>query len=600
MVRGMCESSRKISKWAQLPSIPTLVHLNIDEGVFQPGSYPNLRALRYRDHGLGLDFAFYHKLESLYLDHWLSDSIQVLKPLVCLKTLTIQFTPVTSLCGLEGCRQLQSLHAEYNKHLHDISALSQCTELRLLSICDTAVTDISPLANCLQLQSLSMSSCLIGNLQSLKALTKLRGLECTGCQLTSLDGIENCTQLEDLSCSYNLITDLIPLQQICSLKRLGCGGDQLVTLKGIENNKGLEDLVVTSSPITDLVSLTGMTKLKRLECPACSLTNLRPLAGMTRLQTLDCSTCNLTSLESLGYLPKLRYLKVSSNSISSFNGLEAPALVILDAAHNNIETLEGVHKFPTLYDLKLNHNQLRSLEGIDQAPNINCLCVESNQLVSLEPATLLPRLKYFYYTGNPLEPHNPRVTRLLQRFETRSTGKSIYSDSQNVHDGHIQASVCKSVSNLLSDPVTQFDLQSIIESGLDERTISIIADWATDSTVHSVHLLTYAELFAYMWARISKHESKTDLLKILAEQVTDAECKCFTGRFNRTLSVLVGFYDDITINISDSSRISAIVIAIGKKIEFHSAEQHISAATKALIDAGYNLTDIQPWLDAIE
>ena len=596
---GMRTYSRKISKQPQLPSIPTLLRLDTDDGVFQHSFYPNLRVLRYRDHGLNLDFGLYHKLESLRLDHWLSDSIQALKPLVSLKTLAFQFTPVTSLCGLEECRQLRNLRVPYNKNLRDISALSQCTELQYLFIDDTPVTDISSLANCLQLRYLSMGSCTIGSLQALKTLTKLKYLACTRCQLTSLRGIEGCIQLEDFNCSGNLITNLTPLQQICSLKRLACSNDQLVTLEGIENNQGLEVLIVTSSPITDLTPLAGMTKLQTLECSTCSLTSLEPLAGMTKLQTLDCSTCSLTSLEPLGYLPKLRYSKASSNRISSLDGLEASALVVFDAAHNNIETLPDMRKFPALYNLKLDHNRLRSLEGINQAPNIHNLSVESNQLVSLEPATLLPTLRYLYYTGNPLEPHNPRVTRLLHRFETRSTGKSIYGDRQNVHDSHIQSSVSQSVSNLLSDHVPQFDLQSIIESGLDGRAVSIIATWAEDTTVHSQHLLTYAELMAYVWARICRHESKADLLKILAEQVTDAECKCFTGRFNRTLSVLVGFYDDISINISDSSRISAIVIEIGKKIEPYSAEEHMRTSSQALLEIGYTLTDIQPWLDAI-
>ncbi|CAH6421600.1 Hypothetical protein MVR_LOCUS290 [uncultured virus] len=139
----------------------------------------------------------------------------------------------------------------------------------------------------------------------------------------------------------------------------------------------------------------------------------------------------------------------------------------------------------------------------------------------------------------------------------------------------------------------------IIDSDLPERAVRLLLEYCGDEHVHSYHFITYQELLAYVWARISSSEHKFELIKILAEQVTDAECKCVTGRFNRTLSVLVGFYPDIVISISDSSRISAIVLTARDQVQPYDSAQHLALATTLLLEAGYDAAVIEPWLEAI-
>ena len=63
----------------------------------------------------------------------------------------------------------------------------------------------------------------------------------------------------------------------------------------------------------------------------------------------------------------------------------------------------------------------------------------------------------------------------------------------------------------------------------------------------------------------------------------ESECMCFTGRFNRLISVLVGFYDDVEINISDSSRISGIIISIQKSIDPYNPVKHKKNCQKKII-----------------
>ena len=153
-----------------------------------------------------------------------------------------------------------------------------------------------------------------------------------------------------------------------------------------------------------------------------------------------------------------------------------------------------------------------------------------------------------------------------------------------------------------------FSIEDIKESDLDMQANELIQAYCLDETVHSHHLLTYAELLMYVWARIMAHEHKSELIKILGEQVMDSRGLCFTGRFNRTLSVLVGFYEDIIISISDNSRISAIIIKARDKCNVspsrdstvpYSPEAHAELAKTMLLEAGYDLAEVNVWLEAI-
>ncbi|CAH6420554.1 Hypothetical protein MVR_LOCUS163 [uncultured virus] len=139
----------------------------------------------------------------------------------------------------------------------------------------------------------------------------------------------------------------------------------------------------------------------------------------------------------------------------------------------------------------------------------------------------------------------------------------------------------------------------VVESGMDERAIRLLLEYCDDESVHSAHLLSFKELLGYVWTRICRSEHKAELIKILGEQMCDSECKCFTGRINRLVSVLAGFDSDIVIEISDSSRIGAIILAVKEKVKPYDPVIHHELAHKLLIEAGYVEDEIQSWIDAI-
>ncbi len=368
--------------------------------------------------------------------------------------------------------------------------------------------------------------------------------------------------------------------------------------KVIDNFPNLQELRVFKN-ITSLRPLSNCISLQKLYCSYNQITSLEPLSNCVNLRVLYCG-CNKITLEPLSNCVNLQVLYCGNNQITSLEPLSnCVNLRDLFCGYNNITSLEPLSNCINLQRLNCKGNKIKSLEPLSYCVNLQTLYCVNNQIRSLEPLVHLRRLRHFDHSGNPIEIPTIQIQRVLNRIRS-NRNSSIYNDNQNVHDTEIQRTVCDSIQNLLKDPKIDFTIDDVINSSLNKSTIESIIEYCQDQTVHSIHLITYQELFSLVWNRIQNSIHKSQLMKILEEQIADSECKCFTGRFNRTLSVLVGFYDDIKINISDKSRISAIILNTKDKIIPYDVVKHKKVAKKELIDAGYQESDFKDWIEAIE
>jgi len=109
-------------------------------------------------------------------------------------------------------------------------------------------------------------------------------------------------------------------------------------------------------------------------------------------------------------------------------------------------------------------------------------------------------------------------------------------------------------------------------------------------------LITYSDLLIYVWSRIINNENKDEILKVLNQEISDGLCMCFTGRLTRLLNTLVGFYNDIEIQISDSEQITNIIISLKNKYEKDELKIELK---KALIERQYSESIINEWLEYI-
>ena len=449
-------------------------------------------------------------------------------------------------------------------HFNDLATLAHVHVFSRLTKLDVSNCDLTPFGK-------------LRSLTGLVSLPQLQEFKCIRNELTTLAGIENCPNLTKLDLSHNKLTSLAGLEHLQQLSEFDCDHNELSSLDG----------VAKCLPLT------------KLSCSYNQLVSLGGASGCPRLQRL-CSDYNqLTSLAELRDCPKLQRLLCDNNWLTSVIGIiNCPSLQVLSCDHNQLTSLE-LENYPGLVYLYCDHNELISLAGIEQATLLEILNCRYNRLRHLEQIVYLRQLRYLRYEGNPINIPSIQLQRCFDRIERLNHNSSIYADTQNVHDPHIQKTVCDSIQSLLRDPKPEFSIDAVLESGMSERAIRLLIEYCEDQSVHSHHLLTYAELLGYVWARVCRSEHKDELIKILAEQVCDAECKCFTGRFNRTVSVLVGFYPDIMITISDNSRISAIILASRAMTGQYDPQAHYETARSQLLDAGYTESHIKPWLDAI-
>ena len=390
------------------------------------------------------------------------------------------------------------------------------------------------------------------------------------------------------------------LRNFPNLTKLDCSGNCFKSLEWLEGCPQLQVLVCSNNRLTTLTGIQNCKELRELYCSYCSLVSLQGLEACTRLEVLKCVCNQLESLVDIRYCSQLKVLECRANRLASLVGLEGcTQLQVIDCAVNNLRTLEGLENCSQLLDLSCYHNQLTALDHIKYCTHLLKLSCHHNRLESIECLVYLMQLHGIWYHDNPIGILSIQAQRFMNRIQNTNTNHSVYTNKQNVHDIHIQKCVCESIQRLLTDPKPEFSIQAIIESDLPEHAVRLLLEYCSDDAIHSVHLLTYLELLGYVWARIQRSEHRIELVKILAEQVTDAECKCFTGRFNRTISVLVGFYPDIIIEIADSSRIGAIILAVKERLDSYTLEEHVRQAENLLLEADYDTATIKPWLDAI-
>ena len=180
-----------------------------------------------------------------------------------------------------------------------------------------------------------------------------------------------------------------------------------------------------------------------------------------------------------------------------------------------------------------------------------------------------------------------------------SSNSTIFADRENTHDSVVQQSITQSLKNLLASGQPTVTVSDIMGSDIGELTKGLITQFCSQPETHYHTGINYKTLLLHVWQRILESEYQQNLFKILRKHIWEAKGRCFTGIFNHTLSVLVGFCDDIQIQISDSARIGSIIVAARQGMDVYSTQGHHDLAREQLFCLGYDEETIEPWLAAI-
>ena len=525
-----------------------------------------------------------------------------------LLALTISHNCVSSLIPLRFCSVLRYLDCSYNR-LSTLKGLGNCQDLIVLNCSNNIITSLRGLGSSHRLIDLNCSYNCLRHLQGIAYPNHIERLISSHNYINTLKGLR-AGSLTDFDCQHNLLVDL--RGWLCpNLKAFRCQANRLTTLRGIGSSTKLTEIDCSiNEQLADLCGLNSCPNLRIVIANHCGLTHLRDIRCCRSIKELSCSWNKLTSLGDISDCKAISTLVCASNYITTLRAVRLMTnLEHLDCAGNFIMSLYWLKSNTNLRRLVISFNRLSTLAGIEACSQLQQLDLQSNAVVSLEPlralvnlteiscqhniitslvpVSLLPSLRILHHYYNPLE--SDRVNK-----------PSIYLDAQNAHDSSVQESVTKAVAVLLKDPTPIFSLHTIkISKYIHASTKRILYAYMRDQTKHSVCGLTYAQLLARIWQRIEASVHKLELFRILEEQVLEATDLCFTGRFNRTLITLAGFDPEISIGISDNTRISAIVDAARTACKPYDAALHYATALAKLTDAGYTVDKISPWLTAI-
>ena len=106
-----------------------------------------------------------------------------------------------------------TLHLFENR-IADISALTNCKRLEMLSLSQNRLTDLSPLSRCGELAFLSLDRNGLTDISALAHCGTLDELDLSGNQITDISPLSSCVKLRELNLPYNQITDISATREL--------------------------------------------------------------------------------------------------------------------------------------------------------------------------------------------------------------------------------------------------------------------------------------------------------------------------------------------------------------------------------------------------
>jgi len=152
--------------------------------------------------------------------------------------------------------------------------------------------------------------------------------------------------------------------------------------------------------------------------------------------------------------------------------------------------------------------------------------------------------------------------------------RTVYNDSQNVHNTQINNSVLDIVKHLCSNYRVEQDKYKDIcpyivsqlraKFGVNERTEDIVKQLFDSSATFGIDT-TLGDIIVslWKWVLVQPHENRDGIFQRLHDELQDMHSVCSTGQMARLVNVMQGFTGDerLTIRISAKEQCRAVVYA---------------------------------------
>jgi len=272
--------------------------------------------------------------------------------------------------------------------------------------------------------------------------------------------------------------------------------------------------------------------------------------------------------------------------------------------HNQIKEIPKEISYLTqLQKFNCSDNQIKEIpKEISYLTQLQTFYCSNNQMKEIPIEIINCRyLTNFYFDGNEINYIQPQIRRWLNRFKH---GQRLYYDTQSVHNHSIQEGVSNSINYITSiKPSIQIEqLKELIFNNqyLNEHVKRLLFEYIDNKEVHTILNITFEELLLSVYDFIEKNENKEELYKIMNDEISESNCKCFTGRISRLINVLNGYDEHIEIHIADNEQIGNIIILIKNELgENYDEIEFKKRIHEELTMRQYSEDVINEWLDNI-
>jgi Leucine-rich repeat (LRR) protein len=298
-------------------------------------------------------------------------------------------------------------------------------------------------------------------------------------------------------------------------------------------------------------------------------------------------------------------IKVIPEGIVSLTYLE-----LLSLSYNKISVIPNfIARLTNLKKIRIIDNKIKIIpDCIENLSKLECLDVSLNLITTIPISiTRCNQLREFEYVDNPVENIAPQVIRLLNR-NRNVHNFQVYNDDQSIHNHSIQECIRISIENITSQSFGNINYDIVVSQILNdiiltENTKGLILEYVENMEAHSVLLITFKELLGYVWNTIIKMSVgvQKEVKQVMNSEMSDAECKCFTGRLSRLVNCLNGFSPLVRVEIADNQQISNIIVLVKQRLEGgYTIEKHKEIVKTEMTERGYDEAVITKWLEFIE
>lgn len=202
-----------------------------------------------------------------------------------------------------------------------LSVLTLLPNLRFLDISRTNVTSLFGIDCCKNLHTLYCNNNRIDSLADIVTISSLKVLDVSSNRLHDLKGICYLRNLQYLNASCNSIRSVRGIDRCLNLTYIDLHSNNINKIRYLAPLYFVETLIVSNNHLTNLWGIQCMYFLKYLDLSNNSVESLKPVRYCHWIKILKCSSNNLTSIKYLNNCPKIQALEINNNNIKDLQPL---------------------------------------------------------------------------------------------------------------------------------------------------------------------------------------------------------------------------------------------------------------------------------------